>query len=187
MVWNITCHERGPPFFLEKYIVGLPRVWQCWHLWCLFCPSVSPFCASASPSVLPLWAVLLRLKYWSLLRLTLSWQSVCDMVFPGNPVNFQWNAEDRSPFISSVSMQLAFIILWFLKNFYNYHSFSCYINYYLVYEWNRQLMKLIKPAVHTEFSLTPIFTQDLWSSAVVTIGFSVTSFNEAVSPRLLIL
>lgn len=43
------------------------------------------------------------------------------------------------------------------------------------------------PVMHAEISLPPIFPQDLWSSAVVTIGFSVWSFTEALSPRLLIL
>lgn len=34
------------------------------------------------------------------------------------------------------------------------------------------------------FNLTPIFTQDLWSSAVVTIWFSVTSLTKAISPQI---
>lgn len=57
------------------------------------------------------------------------------------------------------------------------------MHYYLVYEWNSHLIKLIIPVMNAELNLTPIFTQDLWSSAVVTIWFSVTSLTKAISPQ----
>lgn len=141
IVWNITWHERGTPFFLGKYIVGLPVLWQVWHLWCLFYPSFSPLCVSASPSVLPHWAVLLRLKYWSLLRLTLSWQSICHIESLEKPlyflpIKFRWPL-------------LFYFFSVFATTFYHFMTqrtrrikhlkkllewFLCYIHCYLVYK-----------------------------------------------------
>lgn len=66
--------EELHPLCLDKFVTPLLTLWQGWHL-CRFFSPPFPCLVSSSPSIPSDWAVLLRLKYWSLLRLTLTWQS----------------------------------------------------------------------------------------------------------------
>lgn len=151
-------------------------LWQVCHLWCLFYPSFYPFWVSVSPSVLPHWAVLLRLKYWSLLQLTLSWQSICHMESPEKPVYFL-SIKFRWPFLFYFFSVFAatFYDLEDKKNKALLERFLCYIHCYLVCELKQPFNR-----VKLHHNLIPSFTQDLWScrSAVVTIEVLLTSLSE---------
>lgn len=159
-------------------------LWQVWHLWCLFYP-FPPLCVSASPPVLPHWAVLLRLKYWSLLRLTLSWQSICHVESPESPVYFL-SIKFRWPFLLLFLRCLCNHLLSFYdsedkknqalkKNFWN-GSYTIYIAIWCI-NWNSHLLEW-------NYTITPSFTQVLWScgSAVVTTEFLLTSLTRTSFP-----
>ena len=68
------------------------------------------------------------------------------------------------------------------------HEPSCAFNFfiYLLAYFNREgYLKHVRCSVFVLLEASPISTQDLWSSARLTIMFLVTSFNKALLPRLL--
>lgn len=148
MVWNITCHKRGTPFILEKYIVGLPGDWQCWHLWCLafilsFFFSILCFCFPIASSPL---SCFIEIEVLITAQANLELTECLRHGIPRKPSQFPMKC--RRPFLFLFPQCLYNHLLSFydseenqvLKNFYIYNWFLCFIHYYFEYEWNSQLM-----------------------------------------------
>ena len=86
IVQHITCHYRRAPSFLARQMYYCPaNVMTRLAFVSLLLSFFSPPCVSFFPSIFSYWAVLLRLKYWSLLRLTLTWQSGLPHTVPSKP------------------------------------------------------------------------------------------------------
>lgn len=86
LVQHFTCHDRSAPSSLARQMYYCPANVMTGLAFVLLLPSsFSPPCVSSFPSILSYWAVLLRLKYWSLLRLTLTWQSGLSHTVPSKP------------------------------------------------------------------------------------------------------
>lgn len=86
IVQRITCHHE---LLRPRQMCYLPaNVMTRLAFVPLLLSFFPPPCAFSFPSILSYWAVLLRLKYWSLLRPTLTWQSGPSHTLSANPVNF---------------------------------------------------------------------------------------------------
>lgn len=113
-------------------------------------------CAFSFPSILSYWAVLLRLKYWSLLRLTLAWRSALLLIVQQIQTSIFFIS-------SSFSFQTPFTLLWF---FWGFFFFNIYIYKAAVsYSCHRiRLFISLAPEVVTLHRGRPILqTQQLFS------------------------
>lgn len=86
---HITCHDRRAPSSLARqmYYCRASVMTRLAFVLLLLSLFSSP-CVSSFSSILSYWAVLLRLKYWSLLRLTLTWQSGLSHTVSSKPSKF---------------------------------------------------------------------------------------------------
>lgn len=97
IVQHITCHNRGVPSPPTRQMYYCPaNVMTRLAFASLPLSFFSPPSVSSLSSIHYYWAVLLRLKYWSLLRLTLTWQSGLPHIFSSKPSKFPHRANPQN-------------------------------------------------------------------------------------------
>lgn len=114
--WPIVKHHNLPPRRLPSFLARQMYDWPDNVVTRLaFVSLLLSFfplpCAFSFPSILSYWAVLLRLKYWSLLRLTLAWRSALLLIVQQIQTSIFFIS-------SSFSFQTPFTLLWFFWGFF---------------------------------------------------------------------
>lgn len=120
VVQHITCHDGRAPSSLARQMYYRPaNIMTSLAFVLLPLSFFSPPRVSSLPSILSYWAVLLRLKYWSLLRLTLTWQSGLLYTVPSKTSKCPiWQIHKSVLFLfSPFSFQPPFSVLWLWDSF----------------------------------------------------------------------